>query len=175
MNRQSWTSILPLLVLSSIAAPVTGQSAPAPCVVRIDEPQDEQEVGFAIHVRGTAELAPGQHLWVFSRPESHHTIGKWWPQDEAVFIGDKGRWRSIARLGSPSNVGEFFQVAVAPFAEREHQVLVSHLRHGYDTGIFESIEMPTLACPPKFLAVRKTSHIEPGQEPCPEKCCKICP
>ncbi|HKH47674.1 MAG TPA: hypothetical protein VKM72_23705 [Thermoanaerobaculia bacterium] len=150
-----------LAALLAIAAQAAAPDDAAGCVIRIDEPSDEQEVGFTIYVQGTAALPPDSHLWVFARPESHHTLGKWWPQDEGRVNAENHRWRVRARLGSPANVGEYFELAVAVFEEKEHQILRASLIQAEATRIYDSIDMPAAVCPPVTITVRKTSHLEP--------------
>ncbi|HYO14108.1 MAG TPA: hypothetical protein VE685_13005 [Thermoanaerobaculia bacterium] len=145
--------ILALLIISILGAT---PNAPGSCVVRVDEPSDEQEAGRYVSVRGAAELPASHHLWVFSRPESRRPKELWWPQYEGK-RGSDGKWRVRARLGTSENIGDEFVVAVGVFEEKEHQFLGSYLEQSWNTGEFKAIEMPKVACPPVFRVVKKTS------------------
>lgn len=155
MNRHSNLGLVCALLF--LAAPVPALLADSgPCVIRVAEPHDRQEVGQSITIRGTAQIPAGHHLWVLVKRSSFKNM--WWIQGEGDVDPVSGEWRVLASFGVPSDIGWDFDVAVVAFAGPEHLNLDQKYRKSMETGQFLPISMPTAACPLTLLKVKKTSH-----------------
>lgn len=120
------------------------------CTVRIREPRPSQKVPGRIEVVGNARIPDGHHLWVFARRIDFSSL--WWPQGEGT-VDDNGKWRAVAILGEPRDVGEVFELTAAIFPPVQHQRLLSS---AVKSGEPRPIEMPAAACAAEVVEVKRT-------------------
>jgi len=157
MSRRRWIVTvclagLPCLPPSGSAA--AADAGAASCVMHLLAPYPEQEVSAGVAVEGIALLPPGHHLWVFARRADFAPL--WWPQGEGVPDPASGRWKVLATIGEPQDVGRSFDLAVAVFAGEEHARLRDWLAQSTASGAFRPLAMPAAVCPPELRTLRKT-------------------
>lgn len=140
-------------LLGAGGARAAGESA-ASCVFHVLEPYPEREVAGGVAVEGIALLPPGHHLWVFARRADFTPL--WWPQGEGVPDPSSGRWKVLASIGVPRDVGRDFDLAVAVFAGEENTRLREWLAKGTASGEYQPLPMPTAVCSPDLRTLRKS-------------------
>lgn len=150
--------ILSLLVLLMAWVPSPARSGAGDCLIQVDEPRSGQEVGKGVTVEGTATLPPDYHLWVFARRASYRDFQVWWPQGEGLLDPETGKWKVSAAIGKPQDIGSDFDIAVAIFGREHHLQVRKHYKKVLTSESPPAREMPTPACSPVVLVVKKTRH-----------------
>lgn len=116
------------------------------------------EVKKTMLVKGTAELPPGYHLWVFVRREDFGADKVWWPQNEGRINPRTGEWKVPVYFGGEQDIDWDFDIAVAVFDMDAHHELREWLKDANEIKSWEPRLMPRTAAPPQFFKVHKKDH-----------------
>jgi hypothetical protein len=142
-------------IVLALAVGAAAQDKPK---VNISVPEQEKgtQVGCTLAVEGTAALPGGQHLWVFVHRADFE--GVWWPQNEGKIDPTTLKWSVRVTFGGAQDIGENFDIAVAPVTDSEHTKLRDYRIKAMTSGKWLPIEMPETTAPPLQRSVRKVNH-----------------
>ena len=161
MHRRTSFLIALIAIVAIVTVDVTSVAGESEEIaVNVTSPAKKEgiEVRNSLLVKGTAELPPGYHIWVFARREDFDTDGIWWPQNEGRINSRTGEWRVSANFGGPQDVDWYFDVAVAVFDMDAHHELKEWLKDANERKSWEPIPMPEAAAPPQLFKVHKVDH-----------------
>ncbi len=126
------------------------------CDIKIIEPQNGNEVGKKVIVRGTASIPAGNYLWVVVRQIDF--APKWWPQKEAEIDLKSNEWSAAAYIGQKEDIGDDFHIeAIAVNAEGNSR-LTSYSDNAEKTKDCSPIKIPATTCNSSIIRVKKVRH-----------------
>ncbi len=128
-------------------------------VTVLEPPEDGQEVGITMLVKGTAVLPKDTFLWVLAHRVQDHK-NAWWPQGEVEVDPKNSTWTKQVKFGEEHDIGYQFEIAVIALAKEEHEKLSRYWFMVKRTGRSHPIKMPPTTSPPTIRNVQKVSHEE---------------
>ena len=132
--------------------------AAEPSVTISTPARDGTSVGCDSVIAGTAEIGPGQHVWVFAARQNFANMGLMWPQGEAEVDPTTKKWSLTAVYGKGDDIGNSFRIAAAVFDDQAHAKLKSEFIKAMTTGKFMPMQLPETAGVPQYRVVKKINH-----------------
>jgi hypothetical protein len=127
-------------------------------VVKFTAPaRDGIKVGKELDVKGTADVASGDHLWVLvHRIKGFKNL--WWPQGEGEIDPVTREWEVHVTFGGPQDIGQDFEIAAVTVDKEAHLKLQKYLEDAMTSGQWLPIKMPPLTSAPQYRRVTKENH-----------------
>ncbi|MBE9580643.1 MAG: hypothetical protein IMF18_03385 [Proteobacteria bacterium] len=133
-----------------------GHAEQEPFVVTVTHPQNGNEVGTELTVKGTASIPLGNYLWVLARRVDFEPL--WWPQREAKIDPKTHKWSATATFGLPRDINWDFDIGVITVDANGHQELMDYWIEAMKTGDWRPIQIPATTSPPRIIRVKKVRH-----------------
>lgn len=125
-------------------------------VVTVTHPQNGNEVGRELIVKGTASIPLGNYLWVLARRVDFEPL--WCPQREAKIDPNTHKWSATATFGLPRDISWDFDIGVITVDANGHQELMNYWIEAMRTGDWMPIQIPATTSPPRIIRVKKVRH-----------------
>jgi hypothetical protein len=120
--------------------------------VKILSPQNGDDVGNKIVVKGTSKVKDGSSVWVLVHLRL--LTDQWWPQPKPL-VQPNGDWEALAYIGQPDDVGFDFEIAVATFDKEAEKEILAYHEAGMKTEKWLPIKFPETTSNIDIVTVKK--------------------
>ena len=155
--KQFHSLSLSICLVMMISWPLTLFAQTQTYVTVLEPPENGQEVGITMLVKGTAVLPKDTFLWILAHRVKDHE-NAWWPQGEVAVDPQNSTWAKSVKFGEEHDIGYQFEIAVITLAKEEHEKLSRYWFMVKRTGRSHPIKMPPTTSPPTIRSVLKVSH-----------------
>nr|VFJ44018.1 MAG: hypothetical protein BECKDK2373C_GA0170839_100733 [Candidatus Kentron sp. DK] len=125
-------------------------------MVDITSPNNGDEVGATVIVKGTSDIGNQGNVWVLLHVKA--LSGQWWPQNKPYRDPATGNWEALVYFGGPQDIDSDFEIAVATFTGEAEKEILKYHEHGRKTKHYPPMSFPETTSDIKKIIVTKISH-----------------